>query len=74
MYQEVRKILEEYGFEGTTWSTLLERTDLDSAQLYQTIGQGFKTGGTEMFVKDNIQYYRNRPKGRKLYPKDELKL
>lgn len=70
MYQEVRKILEEYGFEGTTWSNLLERTNLTSEQLYQIIGQGFKIGATEMYEKEGVQLYRNRPRGNKLYPKD----
>lgn len=67
MYTTVRKVLEEYGLEGTTWNNLLETTNLSSEQLYQTIGQGLRIGATETYTKNGIKYYRIRPKGKKLY-------
>lgn len=68
-YPLVRQTLEKYGFNGVTWSQLQEETELDQEQLYQIVGRGFKLGAFEMFQRDNVQYYRNRPKAKKLYPK-----
>lgn len=71
MYQTVRDVLKKYGVKGTTFQTLMEKTELSKDQLYQVIGQGFRCRGIECFEVNGEKMYRNRLRNEQLYGANE---